>query len=338
MRHGALFNGIGGFQLAAHWMGWENVWHCEIDPFCNNVVKQHFPQSICYEDIKQFDARQWRGSIDIISGGFPCQPFSQAGKRKGTADNRYLWPEMLRVIREVQPRFVVGENVGGLVNWDRGMVFEQVQADLEAEGYESAAFILPACALNAPHRRDRIWFIAHAVGHDDFGAQRRSNAKTKGVEGINGKKNSATGEPCGTDNRNDKREDAEQYASSHAFNERCEGKGKQPIGREATFIEFSVLQQYITDTNHTRLQRGKINGSIGSVRQIGNEQPSRFFRTTWQDFPTQSPVCNRDDGFPGELAGITFSKWRQESIKAAGNAIVPQVAFEIFKAIESTTP
>jgi DNA (cytosine-5)-methyltransferase 1 len=296
MRHGSLFNGIGGFQLAAHWMGWENVWHCEIDPFCNKVVKQHFPQSICYEDIKQFDAKQWRGSIDIISGGFPCQPFSQAGKRKGTADNRYLWPEMLRVIREVQPRFVVGENVGGLVNWDRGMVFEQVQADLEAEGYESAAFILPACGKDAPHQRDRIWFVAHAGGS-------RVQLNEAGIV-YDIKRNNKS-----------KARTREQQSGNTAISE----------------------SGTVADAHNTRIQGRRASGDFERERENGNKFAGRHYqRDDWHQFPTQSPVCNRDDGFPGELAGITFSKWRQESIKAAGNAIVPQVAFELFKAIEAT--
>jgi DNA (cytosine-5)-methyltransferase 1 len=297
MRHGSLFNGIGGFQLAAHWMGWENVWHCEIDPFCNKVVKQHFPQSICYEDIKQFDAKQWRGSIDIISGGFPCQPFSQAGKRKGTADNRYLWPEMLRVIREVQPRFVVGENVGGLVNWDRGMVFEQVQADLEAAGYESAAFILPAASIGAPHKRDRIWFIAHAC----------SDVYQGGL--VNGGYTQET--------------------------ERSEGESEQQSRRSENgkriWIESDSCCQDAANTYTQRLSKRIQSGERktgGKNESYPGGESSRAFATpgNWSEFPTQSAICRRDDAISN----------RVDRIKALGNAIVPGVAFEIFKAIEKT--
>lgn len=156
MTHGSLFSGIGGFDLAAEWMGWTNVFHCEIDTFCQNVLKYHFPNSIMHDDIKQTDFTIYRDRIDILTGGFPCQPFSAAGKRKGKEDDRHLWPEMLRAIREIQPRWVVGENVFGITNWNGGMVFDEVQADLEAEGYEVQPFILPACAVNAPHRRDRV--------------------------------------------------------------------------------------------------------------------------------------------------------------------------------------
>lgn len=161
MTHASLFSGIGGFDLAAEWMGWQNVFNCEIDPFCRKVLAYHFPEAKQYQDVKTTDFTIHRGHIDVLTGGFSCQPFSLAGKRKGSDDNRYLWPEMLRAIREIQPRWVVGENVFGIVNWSDGMVFEQVQSDLENEGYEVQPYIIPACAVDAPHRRDRVWFVAH---------------------------------------------------------------------------------------------------------------------------------------------------------------------------------
>jgi DNA (cytosine-5)-methyltransferase 1 len=161
MTHGSLFSGIGGFDLAAEWVGWDNIFHCEYNPFAQKVLKHHFPNSKLYEDVRTFDATAYAGRIDIISGGFPCQPFSAAGKRKGTQDERHLWPEMLRIIHEVAPSYVVGENVRGLINWNGGLVFEEVCADLEAAGYEVTPYLLPACGKNAPHRRDRIWFIAY---------------------------------------------------------------------------------------------------------------------------------------------------------------------------------
>ena len=149
-------------------MGWDNVFHCEIDPFCRQVLAHHFPNSQAHDDITQFDATQYMGRVDILTGGFPCQPYSNAGKRLGKADDRHLWPEMLRVIREIQPTYVVGENVSGLVSWNDGLVFEEVQTDLEDEGYEVQAYILPACSVNAPHRRDRVWFVAHRNATDAY--------------------------------------------------------------------------------------------------------------------------------------------------------------------------
>ena len=133
MRHGSLFSGIGGFDLAAEWMGWENVFQCEKEEFCQRVLRFYWPKARLYGDVRKFDATIFRGTIDVLSGGFPCQPFSVAGKRRGTSDDRYLWPEMCRIINEVRPHWVVGENVLGLLNWGRGMVFEQVQVDRVAD-------------------------------------------------------------------------------------------------------------------------------------------------------------------------------------------------------------
>lgn len=162
LRHGSLFSGIGGFDLASEWMGWENVFHCEWNDFGKKILKYYWPNSISYDDITKTDFTIHRGQIDILTGGFPCQPYSMAGKRKGKDDERHLWPEMLRAIREIQPRWIVGENVYGLVNWSGGLVFHEVQTDLEAAGYEVQPFLLPAVSVGAPHRRDRIWFVAHA--------------------------------------------------------------------------------------------------------------------------------------------------------------------------------
>lgn len=162
MTHGSLFSGIGGFDLAAEWMGWENKFHCEWDKFCQQVLKKHFPKAITYEDITNTDFTIWNGLIDVVSGGFPCQPYSAAGLRKGNQDDRHLWPEMLRAVREIQPRWIVGENVLGLINWSKGLVFEQIQTDLETAGYKVWTFVLPACGVNALHRRERLWFTAYS--------------------------------------------------------------------------------------------------------------------------------------------------------------------------------
>jgi DNA (cytosine-5)-methyltransferase 1 len=160
--HASLFAGFGGFDLAAEWVGWKNLLHCEWNPFARRLLEYYWSEAISYGDITKTDFTIHRGQVDVLSGGFPCQPFSVAGLRKGAEDERHLWPEMLRAVREIQPGWVVGENVRGLVSWDGGLVFEQVQAQLEAEGYEVQAFILPACGVNAPHRRERVWFVAHA--------------------------------------------------------------------------------------------------------------------------------------------------------------------------------
>jgi len=125
MRHGSLFSGIGGFDLAAEWMGWDNIFHCEWMPFPRQVLHYHFPKSLSYEDITKTDFTIHQGSIDILTGGFPCQPYSSAGKRLEKDDERHLWPHMLRAIQEIEPSYVVGENVRGLTNWNGGVVFER---------------------------------------------------------------------------------------------------------------------------------------------------------------------------------------------------------------------
>jgi DNA (cytosine-5)-methyltransferase 1 len=169
MKHGSLFSGIGGFDLASEWMGWENVFHCEWMEFPRKVLDYYWPNADSHIDICKTDFKKYEGTIDIISGGFPCQPFSLAGKRKGTDDERYLWGEMLRAIQEIKPKFVIAENVFGITNIDGGLVFEQVCLDLETEGYEVQPFIIPAAAKNAPHRRDRCWFIGVRNATGNFG-------------------------------------------------------------------------------------------------------------------------------------------------------------------------
>lgn len=157
MTHGSLFSGIGGADLAARQAGFRNLFQVEIDPYCQMVLKKNFPESIIYGDIKKFDGRQWRGRVDIISGGFPCQPYSLAGKRRGEEDDRALWGEMFRVIDEARPSWVVGENVIGLVS----LGLDAVLSDLEDLGYAAQTFCIPAVAVGALHWRDRIWVVAN---------------------------------------------------------------------------------------------------------------------------------------------------------------------------------
>jgi len=163
VRHLDLFSGIGGFALAAETVWgkqYDNVGFCDNEPFSQAIIKKHWPNATIYGDIKELAPPP----ADLVTGGFPCQPFSLAGKRRGTQDDRHLWPEMLRVIRASSPRWVIGENVGGLLTWDAGLVLEQVLTDLESAGYQVWPFILPAAAVGAPHRRDRIWIIANRAG------------------------------------------------------------------------------------------------------------------------------------------------------------------------------
>ena len=156
VKHLDLFSGIGGFALAARWVGIDTIQFVEKDNFCKKVLQKNFPDIPIHNDIKDF---HFHDEVDILTGGFPCQPFSIAGKKKGLLDDRYLWPEMLRIIKQCHPHWVIAENVTGIVE----MELDNILDDLAREGYESQAFIVPACAANAPHRRDRLWIIANAM-------------------------------------------------------------------------------------------------------------------------------------------------------------------------------
>ena len=293
MNHISLFSGIGGFDLASEWMGWNNVASCEINPFGRKVLNHYWPGALHHDDVHTFTKnlldekiKNWNSNDVILTGGFPCQPYSNAGKRKGNEDERHLWPEMYRIISEVQPRWIVGENVRGLVNWNGGMVFDEVQIDLEAIGYEVQSFILPACSKDAPHRRDRIWIVAHSNGTNkgnDVGKNERSSGKIRG-----------------------------------------ENSGDVPF-------ELSSVGN-VADAKSAG-GRGEL-FEQSQKREFGRQNRGISSANNWENFPTQSPICGGNDGIPSELDGITFPKWRNESIKAFGNAIVPQVVFEIFKTIE----
>jgi DNA (cytosine-5)-methyltransferase 1 len=151
------FSGIGGFALAAQWAGIETVAFCEIDDFACKVLNKNFPGVPVHRDIRELNGGLYAG-IDLITGGYPCQPFSEAGKRKGEADDRHLWPEMLRVIEQARPAFVIAENVAGHIT----LGLDQVLHDLEGEGYTARPLVIPACAVDSPHRRDRVWVVAYS--------------------------------------------------------------------------------------------------------------------------------------------------------------------------------
>lgn len=187
MNHASLFSGIGGAEVAASMMGWQNLFHCEIQEFPRKVLQYWFPNSESYEDITKTDFTKWHGKVDVLTGGFPCQPFSLAGRRKGADDNRYLWPQMLRAIRQIHPTWVVGENVAGIKTMvescqvtqmgrtddlfeenyiyreESRFTLDKICADLEAEGYSVQPIVIPACSVGAPHRRDRVWIVARRI-------------------------------------------------------------------------------------------------------------------------------------------------------------------------------
>ena len=161
-----LFSGIGGFSLGLERAGFKTIAFCEIDKYCKLVLQKHWKGVKMYNDVREITKARFETDgielPEIITGGFPCQPFSVAGKQKGTSDDRHLWPEMFRIIKEFKPRWVIGENVKGITNIQDGLVFETVCTNLEGEGYEVRAFNIPAAGVGAPHRRERIWIVAHS--------------------------------------------------------------------------------------------------------------------------------------------------------------------------------
>lgn len=366
MKHGSLFSGIGGFDLAAEWAEWTNVFHCEIEEFPKKILKYYWPKAISYGDITKTDFTIHRGQIDVLTGGFPCQPFSLAGKRKGTEDHRNLWPEMLRAIQEIQPIWIVGENVPGLINWSGGLVFEQVQIDLENEGYEVTPYILPACSKDAPHKRERVWFVAYSESIRN----RRCSSKERGIKQWKFQQDKQTGGKMGCEVKGCDSERIIADTGSQQFQERPQNNISQDREKNGTGMDNRIERQ---GDLRASANTNKLNGDISGLRasKISQQQTSglrknnvtntinqghersqrretheqrdwketlrsasqRFEIPTWDNWPTQSPVCSGDDGFPGELDGITFPKWRNESIKAYGNAIVPQVVLQIFKVI-----
>lgn len=275
MKHGSLFSGIGGFDLAAQWAGWDNMFQVEIDPFCRKVLKKNFPDVAKYEDIKKFDGEKYANTIDVISGGFPCQPFSVAGKQRGKKDDRYLWPEMLRIISEVRPTWIIGENVAGIIN----MGLDQVLSDLENKSYSCQTFIIPACAQNAPHRRDRVWIIGNSGG---LKSGRISNIKRKKTL------------PTWCSNKN--------ASNPNGLN-----------GNNAGYDSGEVSQ----------LKKAEVCGL-----QTGTNQPQRLRNGRWDEpwMDVATRICGIHDGLPRRMD-------KTNRLKALGNAIVPQIIFQIMQAI-----
>ena len=414
MTHGSLFSGIGGFDLAAEWTGFENLFHCESNEFCQQVLKYHFPQAHSYDDITQTDFTSWRGKITILTGGFPCQPFSVAGQRRGAADDRYLWPEMFRAIREICPSWIIGENVAGIasmvlpgdeikvgsyqdvagesyraIDLREQFVADRICSDLETEGYTVQPLVIPACAVGAPHRRDRIWFIAHRTDtrteamqctgkngicqpipftdSDTGGCREREDEQerfTRGGGASGGCVMCEDGVVADTDGK--RCDDWGNYrGEGHVYpyrewkpsenqskrDEREYRTGKD--GEDASNADSNRGGQVQQDIQPWQPKRSKPDGSGDqwicadpNCQQLENPMypwgrrsklTDACLPNVWEKFPTQSPVCGRDDGlpFPVDDLAVSYTRWRKESIKAYGNAIVPQVAYEIFKTIKA---
>jgi DNA (cytosine-5)-methyltransferase 1 len=290
MNHASLFTGIGGFDLAAEWMGWKNIFQVEINPFCQKVLQHHFPKAKLYEDITDADFRCYRQRIDILSAGMPCQPFSNAGKRRATEDPRFLWQEVHRAIREIAPTYILFENVAGLLTAESGLVFQRILSDMEGEGYQTERLLLPATAKGAPHKRYRLFIIAYANDCRTSNDHRKSAGKAKEVR---------------------------QYSQRDVFRPPCSSKS-------STYSDSGCCGY-----EKKEIQTGRKTTYNGCERDPGSPRRADWF----ENFPTEPPICSRNDGFSKRLDRITFPKWQRESIAAYGNAVVPPLIFEIFKQI-----
>lgn len=439
MTIGSCFSGIGGELVAASMLGWDVKFFCEKNPFGNRVLSYWYPNAKNYEDITTADFRQWRGRVDVLTGGFPCQPFSYAGKRRGAEDDRYLWPAMHNAIDEIQPTWVVAENVAGILTMvEQGEVskvagtaslfdafddlrgryelretftLQRICSDLESHGYAVQPVLVPACAVGAPHRRDRVFIVARRKGeadvlnadtdrhnegglrasgttegersHDDIQPCEQSRrdgqtSRTADVHGIlrppadgasDGLQHDTVTRSEAESNRETSRREAELHVSAETNGSRrtspnpdshrgCEvdehmeselADGAKPVSNGG---QRNVADTIPEDTMHSGFIHGQheVEGHQRNEWDIsagGSERlrgiASRFEAAEaiagigrWQNFPSVSPVHRGNDGLPFDVDRLTlsFGKWRTEALKAYGNAIVPQVMYEIFRAIE----
>lgn len=330
MNHLDLFSGIGGFHLAGE-MVWgdefNTIAHVEIDPFCQKVLKKHWPNIPIISNIKEY--KHDETTIDLLTGGFPCQPFSCAGKQRGKKDDRYLWPEMLRIISEVHPTWIIGENVSGIIN----MGLDQVLSDLENTGYTCQSFIIPACAKNAPHRRDRVWIVGYAGGLKSGRISSIKRKKTLPTWGSNknaSNSNRLNGNNAGYDSGEvpqlKKAEVCGLQSSSDSKRKRsgiglCKNKPKQNRSESPNSCGI------ITNPGNERLQRSKRVGAHEKKEASHGSAPecNNAWNEPWLEVATC--LCGMDDGISSRMD-------RTNRLKALGNAIVPQVVVPIMQAIK----
>lgn len=304
-----LFSGIGGFSLAGHWAGFQTIAFSEIDPFCCRVIAHHFPGIPNLGDIRTADFSVYRGRVDLLTGGFPCQPFSRAGNRKGKADNRYLWPAMLQAISDCLPTWIVGENVDGIVD----MELECAIADLESIGYAVWTPEIPACAVEAWHNRNRVWIIANydRIRHSQKQAVELQSAFSwfdafDDADGCdaNAEANRMGGcsqplRAAGELLRDKKRNDSPQEQSRKQFIRRTHTNTNSPISERHR-------SQTVCDLRGLSLE---LHGSSQGMRE--------------RSVVFEPKLCRDIHGIPNGV----------DRLRALGNTIVPQVAFPILKSI-----
>jgi DNA (cytosine-5)-methyltransferase 1 len=362
-----LFSGIGGFSLGLESTGgFETIAFVEKDDFCQKVLKKHWPNITIEGDIRNVKGDKYEA--DVITGGFPCQPFSVAGKRKGTDDDRYLWDETIRVVRECKPRWFIGENVEGLININNGVVLRQVQTDLEKEGFEVQCIIIPASGIGAWHQRKRIWIIANSKSPRTWQNKRRL---WEGVGRINGRKttdknvsNPNTGFSIGKNEEIQTGRSSTNPSSENVSNPNGNRKkwNKSKDGKRWWFESFNNSKdvsnsksissndgRYGDDSKEKQIQlkagRKDSNGHVSnsdSERLEGHRNKQQLQENGGEKYSignsndetkeswwqTQSRICGVPNGVSFEL-----DKGRNNRIKSLGNSIVPQIVRQLGFAI-----
>ena len=310
MNHLDLFSGIGGFSLALEKVGFKTIAFCERDEYCRLLLQKHWKGVKIYNDIKKLEGKDIEEKVDILTGGFPCQPYSVAGKQKGTDDDRYLWPEMFRVIREVKPTFIIAENVRGLINIQDGMVFETVCSDLESEGFEIQPFIIPAAGVGAPHKRERVWIVGYSK-HNGSLTSKIKRGYNKADAGTEERQNKTIeSERTSRSRDNEIMEDTRRtLRQGSEFRKENEDESREENANQSK-RSSSTSEHHVADSKGVHVQ--------GQQDRSGQEQS--WGESWWEFEPNVGRVA---DGVPG----------RVHRLKALGNSIVPQIAEEIGRAI-----
>ena len=381
-----LCSGIGAPEIAAGWLGWDRALTCEIDPFCRCVLQYFYPSAYHHGDIKTLTGKivdyeltkrfgtDWRDGGTVLVAGFPCQPFSVAGKRLGASDDRHLWPEVLRLVGEIRPRWFIGENVAGILSMvlpgsevkvgsyqdvagesyeeievREQFVVERVCSDLESIGYSVIPVVIPACAVGAPHRRDRVWFLSSDSNPNGTGLQApRPEQPAAGTAGICQER--AVAHADGDRRRQRENQqipiserqgtphdclDGEIRSFAHSQRRgRNEMDDKTKPGQpDGTRLDGNGGER--TFTNPDGQRRAKLDASPVTSQTGHRPSINDTEIPNWEHFPTTQPaIRQRDDGNTPRLSGITFPKWRSESIRALGNSMVPPLLYEFFKTIQ----
>ena len=357
-----LFSGIGGFSLGLESTGhFETTAFCEIDKFCKLILNKHWEGKKIYDDVKAISKKQFEEDgielPDIITGGFPCQPFSVAGKQQGTSDSRHLWPEMFRIIKDFSPRWVIGENVKGLTNIQDGMVFETVCTDLEGEGYEVRTFNIPAAGVQAPHRRERLWIVAHAKRFNERKSIRGSDETQSRIQeehrqnDSTTRESSRTGSVWGTNNGHEDMENSrrtlQQGTELSKKNENETREGNANIDQRSSGTSRSDVANTESIGSHVGglgQHQGERSGQ-GEIGGASSQDDANSYGKRLEGFRSEHKLRNSEEekqtsrngwwSVEPDVGRVAHGIPRRvDRLKGLGNAIVPRIAMNIGLAIK----